>query len=179
MPAIVYEGHAIVSADGMIADAAGEMPPGLINSADQHRFQAALDRATLVVLGRLGHARHPNPGRRRLVVTSQVAECSPDPADKRATLWNPASLPLPALLDRLDIHTGTIAVTGGTRVFELFLPYYTDFELAEVHDITLPDGRPAFAQGHPRAILAAAGLHPSRQRPLEPDYRVTSTSWRR
>ena len=62
-------GHAIVSADGAIADRQRRMPPELRNDNDWTRFQAALDASVLVVLGRLGHEAHPNPGRRRLVVT--------------------------------------------------------------------------------------------------------------
>lgn len=179
MSALEYQGHAIVSADGMIADADGDMPRGLVNRADQQRFQAALDQSAAVVLGRLGHARHPNPGRRRLVVTTSVAEAMTDPEDGRATLWNPTGIALPAMLDWLGIADGTIAVTGGTRVFELFLPHYTSFALAEAHGVTLPGGRPAFAQGHPRTILAAAGLCPAERLALEPTGDVTTTIWRR
>ncbi|MEA2944849.1 MAG: hypothetical protein QOI40_179, partial [Alphaproteobacteria bacterium] len=39
------EGYAIISADGMIADAAGRMPPALTIEADQAFFHAGLDRA--------------------------------------------------------------------------------------------------------------------------------------
>ena len=49
-------GHAVVSADGRIADRHRQMPAILRNDKDWLRFQAALDRAALVVLGRLGHA---------------------------------------------------------------------------------------------------------------------------
>ena len=80
-PKLEFEGHAIVSVDGMIADAEGLMPAALRNDADWRLFQAALDGAALVVLGRLGHARHPNPGRRRLVVTRAVEALAPDPQD--------------------------------------------------------------------------------------------------
>ena len=38
-------GHAIVSADGMIADRHHRTPPELRNDADWRRFQAALDAA--------------------------------------------------------------------------------------------------------------------------------------
>ena len=70
-------GHAVVSADGRIADHNRQMPEVLRNDKDWRRFQAALDRAALVVLGRLGHEAHPNPGRRRLVVTSRVERLEP------------------------------------------------------------------------------------------------------
>ena len=90
---ISFEGHAIVSVDGMIAAADGSMPPELRSDADWRLFQAALDRAALVVLGRVGHAKHPNPGRRRLVMTRSVGRLARDPDDPLATLWNPRGAP--------------------------------------------------------------------------------------
>ncbi|MFX7748073.1 hypothetical protein ABTK03_22080, partial [Acinetobacter baumannii] len=65
------------------------MPQRLMNDADWRLFQAALDRAELVVLGRVGHQRHPNPGRRRLVLTRSVTGLVVDPADRCAHFWNP------------------------------------------------------------------------------------------
>lgn len=150
MTSIQYEGHAIVSEDGMIADAAGEMPEALRSEADWRYFQAALDRAALVVLGRKGHARHPNPGRRRLVLTTGVADLAPDSTDPLAMLWNPAGLPVESVLAELEITDGTVAITGGTGTFDLFLPLYSRFVLAEVRGLSLPGGCRAF----PRAIRA-------------------------
>lgn len=175
--AVQFEGHAIVSADGMIADAAGEMPAGLRNDADWRSFQAALDRSALVVLGRLGHQRHPNPGRRRLVLTRSVATLGEDPGDPLATLWNPAGLPIAAVLARLEIDTGTVAVTGGVGTFDLFLPLYNRFVLAEVQDLTLPGGVPCFSAGTPRAVLAAAGLTLQHSKMI--DAGVSQESWMR
>ena len=45
-------GHAIVSDDDRIADAAGSFPDALRNRSDWTHFQAQLDRADLVLLGR-------------------------------------------------------------------------------------------------------------------------------
>ncbi len=66
------EGYVILSADGMLADASGIMPPQLKFDADQKFFEAALDRADLIVHGRplvrgpaaftLAHA-HPGDAR--------------------------------------------------------------------------------------------------------------------
>jgi hypothetical protein len=178
-PDLQFVGHAIVSADGMISDAAGGMPPELRNEADFRLFQAALDRSALVVLGRLGHARHPNPGRRRLVVTSGVAGLAPDPADPRAMLYNPAGTPLATALAKLGIASGIIAVTGGTRVFGAFLPLYESFELAEINGFLLPGGRPCFASGHPRAVLAGAGLVPAEFSLIDPEKGVSLTRWQK
>lgn len=173
------EGHAIVSADGMIADAAGEMPDPLRSDADWTLFQRALDEAAVVVVGRLGHERHENPGRRRLVPTSRVAGLEPDPADPQSHFWNPAGLSIADVLGRLGVTSGTIAVTGGTRVFDLFLAHYTAFELSEVNGYVMPAGLPAFSSGHPRAVLAAAGLAPAAVEIIDAARMITRTRWAR
>lgn len=172
---ILVEGHAIVSADGMIADANGQLPPELRNDADWRFFQAALDQAALVVLGRIGHLRHSNPGRRRLVLTHSVAELQPDPADARSSFWNPAGLGIAEVLGRLGIAEGTIAVTGGTGAFDLFLPWYDRFVLSEVRGFELPDGIPCFSKGHPRFTLPGAGLE-ARDMGLI-DRGIVQTNW--
>ena len=82
------EGHAIVSDDDRIADANGETPAELRNDADWARFQTALDTAAVTVVGRLGHAAHPNTkGRSRLVLSSGAKGI-----ERRADAWwwNPA-----------------------------------------------------------------------------------------
>jgi hypothetical protein len=170
---ILVVGHAVVSADGMIANSRGAMPAILRSEADWQRFQRALDAAALVVLGRLGHEAHPNPGRRRLVVTSSVAGLEPDPGDAQATRWNPAGLPFEAALAELGIGAGTVAVTGGTRVFDLFVPHFTRFDLVEMEGVTLPGGRPCFSAGSPSEVLAGAFLRQSLSEILEPGVRLT------
>lgn len=180
LPASIrIEGHAIVSADGMIADAAGAMPRALRNDADWQRFHAALDDAVLVVLGRLGHERHPNPGRRRLVLTGSVARLSPAPDDPLTSVWNPAGADIGDALGELGIAAGLVAVTGGTSVFDHFAGFYDGFALSEVHDLVLPSGRPCFSAGHPRVALAANGLRPMRAELIDPAAGVTLTRWRR
>lgn len=172
-------GHAIVSADGMIADADGVMPAPLRNDADWAIFQAALDRSSIVVVGRLGHRRHPNPGRRRLVFTGSVERFETDAADPLATLFNPAGMAVEDVLDRTGVPEGVVAVTGGRQVFEHFLPDYDEFMLAEVDGFALPGGTPCFSAGHPRAVLAAAGLVPAERREIDPSNGVTLTRWER
>jgi dihydrofolate reductase len=173
------EGHAIVSADGKIAAADGSMPKDLMHAEDWRIFQGALDRADLVVLGRKGHQRHPNPGRRRLVVTRSIERLSPDPEDPRALFWNPGGLMIEAMLQELGLETGTLAITGGQGVFDLFLPHYTLFHLSEVHHFALPDGIDTFSSGHPRAVLSAAGLVPKNLVRLDEHPLVTLTTWAR
>lgn len=171
-----FEGHAIVSADGMIADAEGHVPASLRNDADWAQYQRALDRAVLVVTGRRGHENHPNPGRRRLVLTRSVARLGPDTRDPRATLWNPAALPLREVLAELGIEDGIIGITG---VFDLFIADYTSFLLSETPSLVLPGGTPCFGIGHPRAVLTHAGLRPTRVELIDPAALVTSTLWTR
>ena len=178
-PGFRIEGHAIVSADGMIAEADGTMPATLRNDADWLAFQSALDRAALVVLGRLGHHNHPNPGRRRLVFTRGVTGFAPDPADPKATLFNPEGAVLTEVLGFLGIDSGTIAVTGGTSVFDFFLPVYDAFVLAETQRLILPGGRPCFSGAHPHIALADAGLAPARFELIDPAAGVSSTDWHR
>lgn len=172
---VVVEGHAIVSEDGMIAAADGSMPPALQSEADWRLFQAALDRAAIVVLGRLGHSRHPNPGRRRLVLTHSVADIAPDPHDPLASYWNPAGLPIEAMPGRLGIASGIVAVTGGTGTFDLFLPYYDRFVLSEVRNLALAEGVPCFGKGHPRFVLPGAGLEARDMEVI--DRGVLQTQW--
>lgn len=155
---VIVEGHAIISVDGMIAAADGSMPPALRNEADWRIFQAALDVAALVVLGRLGHERHPNPGRKRLVLTRSVETLEPDPDDPLTHYWNPTGIEIGAVLEHLGIAEGVIAVTGGTGTFDLFVPLYDRFVLSEIRDLTLDQGIPCFTKGHPRFVLPGAGL---------------------
>ncbi|MDB5506081.1 MAG: dihydrofolate reductase [Devosia sp.] len=174
---LTIEGHAIVTVDGMIAAADGNMPPRLRNDADWRLFQAALDTAVLVVLGRHGHQRHPNPGRRRLVATSTVTALAVDPADAQATLWNPATQDFAAAMAKLGIVAGTVAITGGTSVFDTFLPLYTSFVLVEVPRLILPGGTPCFSSGHPRLVLAEAGLVPGGPELIDANAGIALTRW--
>ena len=173
--AVRFEGHAIVSADGMIADAAGEMPPALRNDADWAQFQAALDRAALVVLGRKGHERHPNPGRKRLVLTRKADGLMA--AGENAWMWNPRKLPVADALAALAIVDAVVAITGGTGTYEVFAAMMTSFVLTEVNRLVLPGGTPAFSAGHPRTVLAAHGLTPGATETLGDG--VTLTRWSR
>jgi dihydrofolate reductase len=168
-------GHAIVSADGRIADRHRQMPSILRNDNDWVRFQAALDRAALVVLGRLGHEAHPNPGRRRLVVTSRVDRL--EPVDELVTLWNPAGVDFRDAAAELGVTEGAVAVTGGQQVFDLFLRRFTRFDLVTVDGALIPDGVPCFSGGWPDEVLALAGLRVREREALEPGVRLEV--WRR
>ncbi len=177
---IDIEGHAIVSADGMIAEADGSMPQRLMNDADWRLFQAALDRAELVVLGRVGHQRHPNPGRRRLVLTRSVTGLVVDPADRCAHFWNPEHVTFNHVVDLLGMTGGTVAVTGGTGVFDHFLGIgYARFVLSTARPVAIPQGRPCFGSGTPAMVLGRHGLRVSAETLIDPQANVTMAIWQR
>ena len=172
---VTIEGHAIIAEDGSIAAPDGSMPDSLRNDADWRSFQAALDGAALVVLGRLGHTRHPNPGRRRLVLTHSVDTFAPDPGDPRATFWNPGGIGIADMLHQLGIAEGVVAITGGTGAFDLFVPHYDGFVLSEVRNLFIAGGVPCFSVGHPRFVLPGAGLTPTDMAMI--DRGVVQTRW--
>ena len=169
-------GHAIVSVDGKIATADGRMPPELRNDADWQRFQRQLDNSDVVVLGRQGHERFPNPGRRRLVATTSVATLVDDPNDPRATFWNPAGVGFTEAARSLGLENGTAAIAG---VFDLFTHLFTAFDLAESQTLLLPAGLPCFSTAHPRLVLAQHGLRPKSWEILDAQACVTLTHWLR
>ncbi len=85
------EGYAIVSADGMLANAAGIMPDSLKFEADQHFFERGLEGVDVVVHGRHSHERQPRSYlRRRLILTRQVPAIAAHPSNEKALFWNPA-----------------------------------------------------------------------------------------
>ena len=171
---IEIAGHAIVSADGRIADHHRQMPAALRNDKDWARFQSALDGAALVVLGRLGHEAHPNPGRRRLVATSRIGRL--ERIDDFVTLWNPSGIDFRDVAVELGITTGTIAVTGGQQIFDYFLRRFTHFDLVTVDAALLPEGVPCFSGGWPDEMLALAGLRVVEREQLDPGVRLRSDS---
>ena len=156
------EGFAIVSEDGMLADAAGVMPAALQLPADQRFFEAGLDRADVMVHGPHSQEQQRRSAeRRRLIVTGRVETLAPDPDNPRALRWNPAGALLEAAIAALGFQRAAVAVIGATGVFGLFLGRYDAFYLTRGPRIRLPGGRPVFpgvpAQT-PEAVLAAHGL---------------------
>jgi hypothetical protein len=106
-----------------------------------------------------------------------VARLDVDPADPRAILWNPAAVSPEIVLSELGVTDGIVAVTGGTGVFDLFLPLFTAFELVRVAGVTIPDGLPCFSAGDPRQVLTSAGLRAAQTIGL--DAAATLTVWLR
>jgi dihydrofolate reductase len=176
------EGYAIVSADGMIANAEGQIPASLIFEADQRFFKRALEGADVVVHGRNSGERPQSPSRRRLIVTSQVTDIAAVPSNANALLWNPAGVAFERALSALGISDGAIAILGGTSVFGLFLDRYDAFHLSRVPDVRLPGGRPVFPgvpDSSPEDVLAKHGLVADAPQVLDRVKALTLTSWRR
>jgi hypothetical protein len=85
------EGFAIVSEDGMLANAEGIMPDSLKFEADRQFFECGLDGVNVVVHGRHSHERQPRSHlRHRLILTRQVPAIAGDPSNEKALFWNPA-----------------------------------------------------------------------------------------
>ena len=177
------EGQAIVSEDGMIADSTGLMPNSLKFPSDQKVYAEALERAAILVNGRLSYEWQANSARRlRLVVTRQVAGLAPDPGNANARLWNPAGAALEEACAALGVKGGEIAVIGGTFVFSLFLAIgYDAFHLSHAPGVRLPGGAPAFREQDggrsPEDVLAGAGLTAGPVRRF--DDGVTMVAWTR
>src|ERR1700733_4822487 len=178
------EGYAIVSAEGMIANAEGVMPDAIRNNADQRFLQSELDRAAVIVHGRHSHEGGPRAAhRKRIILTRQVASLSDDPAHSRSVLWNPAGATLEAALSRLSVAEGLMAILGGTEVFDLFLPLYDAFHLTRALHAKIPAGRPLFSKvgpgKTPEDVLTDAGLKPGPGQDLDDAAAITLTTWTR
>jgi hypothetical protein len=176
------EGYAIVSADGMIADANGVQPPQLIVKADQRLFRRGLDRADAVAHGRFSHEGGAKAAaRRRLILTRSIESIAPHPRHPKGLLWNPAGASFEQAWQALDVGDGTLAVIGGTETFGLFLGIgYDAFHLTRANRLRLPGGRPVFPgvpARTPEDVLAAHGLIGGPQQTLDADADVTLVIW--
>jgi hypothetical protein len=183
MPVLRIDGYVIVSADGMLANAAHVMPDELRFEGDKQFFTAALDRADLIVHGRHSYEDQPNsPRRKRLIVTRSIAAVAPDPSNPKATLWNPAGAAFEAACDHAGVHSGTAAVIGGPDVFGMFMDRYDTFWLSQAPRVRLPGGEPCFPgvpERSPQAVLASHGLKAGEAQILDPAGGVSVMPWRR
>jgi dihydrofolate reductase len=178
------EGTAIVSADGMIADAHGVQPQSLIIGADQRYFHDALRRASAVAHGRRSaEGGNEAKTRRRLILTRRVDGVARDPTNDNAVLWNPTEASLQQAWEALGLSGGLLMVIGGTDVYGLFLALgYDAFYLSRAGNARLPGGRPLFPQVpslSPEALLSQHGLTPGPQVVLDRAADLTSVTWRR
>jgi hypothetical protein len=156
------------------------MPASLHNEQDWALFQAALDRAALILIGRASHVATPNTkGRARLVISSQVRGLAPRPGG----IWlNPADMPLGEALRRVLPEGGEVAVVGGQGAFDLVgAAGFAAFHLSRARRVRMPEGRGLFRAceaGVPAAaVLAAGGLVAAPEILLDPDADVTLTVW--
>ena len=179
------EGFAIISDDGMLADAGRHIPPALVVPADQKFFHESLEHAAVVVHGRHSHEGGPRADtRHRLVVTHRVPSLAPHPTLPKTLLWNPTGASLTEAWIRLGAPDGMLAVIGGPDVNQIFLERGFDvFHLSRVAGVRLPGGRPVFPEISPNRtpedLLAQHGLKPGRQRVLDPAAGATLVTWRR
>jgi dihydrofolate reductase len=177
------EGYAIVSTDGMIANAAGIMPEELKLEADQRFFAQGLDGVEAVVHGARSHEQQPHSHlRRRLIVTRLVPALATDPSNEMALFWNPAGASFAQAWAALELPHGSLAVIGGTAVFGMFLPDYDVFYLTRAPRVRLPGGRPVFPQvpqRTPEEVLASHGLAPAPPQVLDAASGLSVVAWRR
>ena len=177
------EGLAIVSADGMIADAQGVQPAALKLEADQRYFRRHLDQAAALVHGRHSGEGGPDAApRRRLILTRQIRGLAPDPQNPRAMRWNPASATLEEAWNALGLSGGMLAVIGGTEPFGAFLDRYDAFHLTCATRARLAGGRPVFPgipPATPESLLAQHGLKPMPMPDLDASAGLTLTLWGR
>ena len=182
-PASRIEGYAIVSEDGMLANAAGIMPDSLKFDADQAFFERGLDNVDVVVHGRHSHENQRRSDmRRRLILTRNVSAIAADPSNKKALFWNPAGVPLEQAMAVMGIPDGSVGVIGGTEVFGLFLDRYDIFYLSRAPGVFLPGGRPVFPEvpaRTPEQVLARHGLDRGQRQVLDTEKDVAVVSWRR
>jgi dihydrofolate reductase len=177
------EGYAIVSEDGMLADAARAMPPSLMFEADQRFFERGLDAVGVIAHGRYSQERQPRSNaRHRLVLTRRIPALATHPTNEKALLWNPTGALLEEALSALGLPGADIGVIGGPEVFALFLDRYDVFHLSRAPNVRLPGGRPVFPEvpvQTPEEILAAHGLVPDPPVALDPTKGLMLVSWRR
>lgn len=175
------DGYAIISADGMLADAAGVMPDSLKIDADQRFFHGSLDASDAVVHGRHSHEGGPHASQRaRLIATRRIAGIGPHPDNPKAVLWNPAGATFAEAWTMLGID-GVLAVIGGTEIFGLFLDIgYDAFHLTRADHVHLPGGRPVFPQVPavtPEHVLRNRGYKAGPSRLLDEEKDVRLVTW--
>lgn len=140
-----FEGYAVVSADGFIADAGGVMPNALKFDADWDYFQTALDRADVTLIGRHTHEAAPNfKKRHRLVFSTRTDGLVKEDA---TTTWiDPAKADPCRAITQLFGPSANVAVVGGRGVFDWVLsnPSFSAFHLSLAHQARLGQGQTIF-----------------------------------
>jgi hypothetical protein len=183
MPALRIEGYVIVTAEGVLANAKGVMPDQLKFEGDKQFFNAALDRADLIVHGRHSFEGQPNsPLRKRIILTGKISAIAPDPSNPKATLWNPAGASFEAACEGAGVDHGGVAIIGGPAVFGMFMDRYDIFWLSQAPRVRIPDGQgcfPGVPARSPQQVLTAHGLKAGSANILDAANDVSVTPWRR
>ena len=154
-------------------------------TADQRFFQAALDRAAVIVHGRHSHEGGPRAARRkRLILTRQIAAIAPDPATRQcASVESARRRASNRRSNGSESDDGTIAVIGGPEVFSLFLPLYDAFHLSRAAKAKIPGGLAVFTEVGPNAtpedVLMQRGFTPGARRDLDAAAGVSVVTWER
>jgi len=178
------KGYAVVCDNDCLADADGAMPESLKSEAEWAYFQAGLDAADIIVLGRKSHEVTPNPkARLRLVLTSSVEQPVWD--DPLTVFWNPAHAPLSLAVAMFDEPVSSLAITGGTLVFDYFLTSiggFNEFHLSRMQDVYLKEGKKLFSMLEetnetPESYLRKLGYVPAAWQRL--DDQASVVCWRR
>jgi dihydrofolate reductase len=177
MPRI--EGYAIISRNGMIANADGSFPSALRIDADQRFFRAAVRRADAIA-----HGRNSGPeesSRKRVVLTRRIASLDKHPASVSTILWNPAGAAFADACERLQMGPAdAMAVLGGTDVFGLFLGIGYHAFFLSCTEVDLPGGRPVFpGADRPQEVLSRHGLALHARQSLDTEGQVVLETWRR
>jgi hypothetical protein len=179
------EGFAIISEDGMLADAQRRIPPEMVVEADQTFFHESLENAAVVVHGRHSHEGGPRADlRHRLVLTKRVPALAPYSKRPKTLLWNPSGATLAEAWAALGAPDGLLAVIGGTDANQHFLDHGMNvFHLSRVPDVRLPGGGPVFPDlgpdRTPEHVLAEHGFKAGPEQMLDPAKGVTLVTWRR
>jgi hypothetical protein len=163
------EGFAIVSEDGMPANAAGIKPDSLKFEADRQFFERELDGSVWWCIG----ATLMSNSRVRICATIDPDPPSPvhrgRPVQRKGAVLEPGRCFVPASLAALGAPDGRVGIIGGTDVFGVFLDRYNVFHLSRVPDVRLPGGRPVFPEvptRTPEEVLGCRGR--GRRRTLDP-----------
>ena len=170
------DAYAIVSAEGMIADADGVMPASLRHEADHRFFATALESADLIAHGRRSHEGHENSHlRRRFIMTRAVSTLRREDGCDEVWLWNPQGISLDAAARAVGLERGVVAILGGTTAYDMFLARYRAFYLSRAGRTRLPGGVPVFSEmrdgSTAEAVLVRHGLKPEPPLTLTPPTR--------
>jgi hypothetical protein len=176
------EGYAVISQDGMLADALGEVPDTLLLSADREFMQQRLAAADVVIHGRSLSRYLPTLGRcKRVIVTRQVKSLEPDPCSS-ALFWNPEGASFDEAIAVSAGPSAVVAVLGATHVYDRFLDLYEVFYLSCSLTCWLPEGRPVFSgvpERSPEEILVDHGMTRYPHRTGYASVSETLSCWRR